>query len=400
MTPQDPSGFRLHYFRDLQELRPVTLDGNIPRLTQEHCPACLNRLRPLAILTSGDGRQRVRLGCCERCGYRGYMDRPAPEWFSRFYLEEWDNARRRDAGAEARRLKPRLSDVQRSTVALAARLAPDPNRPLCEIGCGLGSALKEFEALGFSSLIGVEPSRFRSEVARAAFGYRIITGAFDSAAARETLRADAPIGVLYSFHALEHVYDPGALIAAAADLQSEDDLFVVAVPNAEVEAPVMTLFWLPHLHAFSAVALERLLNRHGYKLTAREEQYPDHLILAARRTDKPKLKLVPQPGYLARAEAAIRWHFRLSSLAPGRRYRFSWKKKTYRTAIVPAPSSPRVDWFLQQGEGIRNYLIAHLLRRFYAGRSLVMSALPASPVSSADAPIEVAYEGPIQLLVR
>ncbi|MDP3727667.1 MAG: methyltransferase domain-containing protein, partial [bacterium] len=391
------SGFRLHYFRDLEELRPVVIDGAVPLREQRACPACGGALATLVTLLAAGDAGRLRLGYCSACGYRGYRDRPTPEWFRDFYREQWDNAQIRNAAAEAKHLKPWLSQTQRASVELAARIVEDRGRPLVEIGCGLGSALKEFEARGFRNIIGVEPSRFRSEVARAAYGYRVLTGLFEDEAVQASLREAAPVGVFYSFHALEHAYDPAVVIAAAAALQREGDMFVLAVPNGEAEAPVMTLFWLPHLHAFTSRSLSELFRRNGYEIVSSATAYPSHLIVAARRTSHPAAGVSSAP---IDPVPSIREHFRLDRLEPGRRYRLAWKKKTYRTAFGPAPSSRAVDRLLQAGERIRNVFAAHLLGRFYTSRSLVMSALGRRYTDPTESPLEVQFDGPIELLVR
>lgn len=392
------SGFRLHYFRDLQELRPVAMDARVPMDRQNACPACGGEITTIVTLVAHGDANRIRLGWCQLCGWRGYRDRPAASWFRDFYREEWDNARRRDAKAEAARIRSWISEAQRSSIALAARLIPDRNRPVCEIGCGTGSALKEFGAMGFRNIVGVEPSRFRGEVASAAYGYRVISGAFEDAETVPLLESMAPIGTIYTFHALEHAYDPSLVIAAAARLQREGDTLVVAVPNAEYEAPVMTVFWLPHLHAFTARALDELFHRNGYEVVAAETSYPAHLIVAARRTARPS----PLPTFAGSPSPlpAIREHFWLDRLAPGRRYQFSWKKKTYRTALAAAPTSRTADRLLQAGERLRNFFAAHLLGRFYASRSLIMSALAERSTDPAVSALEVHYDGPIELLVR
>lgn len=398
MTSLSPTGFRLHYFRDLQELRPLAMDASVPRSRQERCPACGGSLGTLATLIAAEDRDRLSLGYCRACGYRGYRDRPTKEWLGRFYSEEWDNARIRDAKKEARRAQPWLSGVQKESVHLAARLAPSPARPVCEIGCGMGSALKEFETLGFSNIIGVEHSRFRSEVTANAYGYKVLTGAFESDEVLRALQAYAPIGTLYSFHALEHVYDPSALLTAASKLQNEGDIFVIAVPKAEDEAKVMTLFWLPHLHAFTRTALRRLFERHGYEIAEEAAIHPSHLVIAARRTSRQIGSSAA--GGVSGREESISDYFRLSSLVPGKRYRFSWKKKTYRTALRPVPSSRSSDRLLQALERVRNFFAAHLFRKFYSSRSLVMSAIERRYTTMDESPFEVQYDGPIELLIR
>lgn len=398
MTTTPLLGFRLHYFRDLEELRSVTFDSTVPMDRQDSCPACNQPLETLVTFIARDNANRLRLGWCTACGYRGYIDRPSVFWFTDFYRERWDNAEVRNARTEAKRTKPWLSRAQRASVAFAVRLAPDRSRPVVEIGCGFGSSLKEFETHGFNRVIGVEPSRFRGEVTRAVYGHRVLTGFFEDEAVQAPLRREAPVGMFYSFHALEHAYHPAAVIAAAATLQEEGDMFILAVPNAENEPPVNTLFWLPHLHAFTERALTELFHRNGYEIAAVENVHPSHLIFAARR--KKHVSPLPPPMRPANPVPSIREYFRIERLLPGRRYRLTWKKKTDRSAFGSAPLSRVADRLLQAGERVRNVLAAHLLGRFYASRSLVMSSLERRITDPGDLSVEVQYDGPIELLVR
>ena len=96
----------------------------------------------------------------------------------------------------------------------------------------------------------------------------------------------------------------------------------------------------------------------------------------------------------------IREQFRLDTLTPGRRYRLAWKKKTFRTAFSPAPSSRAADRLLQAGERIRNAFAAHLAGKFYTSRSLVMGALERRYTAPEESMLEVQFDGPIELLVR
>jgi len=206
-THHSSSGFRVHYFRDLAnpgtlDLRAITLDESVPFDTHEICPACIAPLSALCTFVAGSNTKRMRLGYCPQCGYQGYMDRPTRAWTMNYYVEEWDNAKLKDVKHEAAHVPRGLTRQQRLTVHMADRPDISKKSSVCDIGCGDGLVLKEFEEVGFPNLIGVENSRFRAEMAKEKFGYPVIIGNFEGKEAAAALERYAPIGVLYTFHVM------------------------------------------------------------------------------------------------------------------------------------------------------------------------------------------------------
>lgn len=396
------SGFRIHYFRDLAnpgtvDLRKIKIDDSIPFDSQTHCPCCENKLKSLCTLIGQSGQQKMRLGLCEACGYAGYIDRPTKDWIVKFYDEEWDNAKARDIKHEASKLKPGLTIQQQEVVRLAESSGLAKDRPVCDIGCGNGGILKEFENRGFKNLFGVENSAYRAELARVKYGYKILTGNFENENVVEGLKKSAPIGIFTSFHVMEHVYYPDEIIKTAASLQNEGDHIILVMPNGIGEAAVTTIFWMPHLHSYTNVGLERLLNRFGYEVVNDNLIYPRHLIVAAKKVKNPMPRYKPDRDYLSFHVKKIRESFFTDLLKTDKRRRFSWTAKTYHVASVPAFSSKKLDTLQCLGEYAYDYVAARIFRKFSNRRSFIMSALNARYT---DSPIEIQYDGDIELLMR
>lgn len=233
-------GFCIHYFRDLanpgtKDLRIARMDESVPLEQGAHCPACSSRLSVLYTLVSGGAKRRMRCGMCEQCGYIGYMDKPSRPWLSSFYREEWDNAKVRDIEKEISLFRESsLPPVQRVIVERVCVLPIDRTKTVCDIGCGKGLALHAFSQKGFSRVVGVESSRYRSEYAKRKHRARVYQGNFEDAA--QELEREAPIGIFFCFHVLEHVFDPFEFLARASKLQEPGDFFVLSVPNGEQES--------------------------------------------------------------------------------------------------------------------------------------------------------------------
>ena len=405
MSDSKGASFCLYYFRDLAnpgtvDLRKIEIGDSIPFDIQNNCPCCERGLKTFCTLLGKNGRKRMRLGLCESCGYAGYIDRPTKDWIIKFYDEEWDNAKARDIKREAERLKPGLTIQQQEVVRLADSSGISKNRPVSDIGCGNGGILKGFADKGFTNLIGVENSAYRAELGRVKYGYKIITGNFENNDVLTELKKSAPIGIFTSFHVMEHVYYPSEIISIAASLQDEGDHIVLAMPNGIGEAAVTTLFWMPHLHSYTNVGLERLLNRFGYEIVDDNLSYPRHLIVMAKKVKDSKPRYQPDRDYLSFYIQKIRESFFVDLLESGKRRRFSWTAKTYHTASVPAFANPMLDHVQYRAERFYDYFAARLFGRFSNRRSFIISALESRITNPGESPIEIQYDGNIELLMR
>lgn len=398
------SGFRIHYFRDLAnpgtvDLRIVRMDASVPMVTKEECPACNEKMKVFCTLIAGGDRRRMRIGRCPSCGSMGYIERPTESWIAGYYLNDWDNARGRDVESEARMHVHGVTKEQFDAVNLARGFRIEKERPVCDIGCGKGNTLKEFERLGFRNLLGIEPSAYRVHMAHAIYGYEVLVGDFENEEVVSTLKARSPIGIFFSHHVLEHVYRPYDFLKQASSLQQEGDYIILSMPDVIHEPAVITLFWLPHLNGFTACGLERLINRCGYEVIADNFGYR-RLMMAGRRARVPRARGTYTVG-LARTDAdRMREWFFTSALTPEKRHRIIWTSKSYRLSKEPVSLSRAADRLLQFFERSYDYIAARAFGKFRNQRSLVVSALKRRFTDARESPLEIQFDGDIELLVR
>ncbi len=397
-------GLRIHYFRDLAnpgttDLRTVSM-ADVPMERHEECDACKTQLSVLCTFISRKDMTRMRLGVCRTCGYIGYMDRPSKEWVDHFYTEEWDNAQLKNVCEDAPRITFGLTKEQQDSVHLVETLHM-PKGSVCDIGCGNGVVLEEFSRMGFGTLLGVESSRYRAQLTATRFGHHVAVGNFEDKAVADELFRHRPIDVMYSFHVMEHVYDPHQFLSVAAKLQDDGGYIILAMPDVEHEPCVTTLFWLPHLHAYSRQALEKLLNSHGYEVVADNFSY-NRLMIAARKTVHPVARYHLEHDPATRTMTRIEEWFSLNSLKPGVRYCAAYRNKTYARSFRPVFSSPRLDKLMQGLEQMYDYAVSRVFGKFRNIRSLVISRLDAGEriTSPEESPLEIQYDGPIEMLVR
>ncbi|TSC78303.1 MAG: hypothetical protein G01um101433_337 [Parcubacteria group bacterium Gr01-1014_33] len=399
-------GFRLHYFRHYYTYRTIKLGSDVPFDVQNLCPCCGVELETFLTLVAGHDVRRMRIGHCSECGYSGYMDRPTKEWMENFYLNDWDWAKKRDAIKEAAHAKKqKIPPARRAAVHLAKSLAIGANTPVCDIGCGYGDVLKEFENIGFKNLIGVESSRFRSEFATKRYGYPVHVGNFENPKVAVALKSVAPIGIFFSAHVFEHVYNPNEFIRTAAALQEEGDHIILAMPNTLYEPVKTILFWLPHLHSYTYCGIEKLLNRHGYEVMKDASDTFEEIMVLAKKVASPRAHYKKQ--CVSDPVKKFSSFFLPKSLSRGKRYSFSWNEDNIGAPSATATFLPTFFDRDVRRRWIRARPFCNRVYRKFTGKrfkslpmTLIESPLKTRFTSFGDSPIEIQYDGDIELLVR
>jgi SAM-dependent methyltransferase len=274
-----------------------------------------------------------------------------------------------------------------ATVRLAKGLPLDRSQPVCEIGCGYGTSLRQLSAAGFTSLVGIEASRHRADIAAAA-GFDVLTTPFEAPQTRDALRTRGPFGLIYTFHALEHTYHPDAVFAVAAELQEPDGHLIVSVPNQEGEPSMGVLMFMPHLHSFTAASLARLAARSGYEVADASANTAKTLNMVFRRTASIDTAAPTPRDAVAQATEKLVSGLDLDRIHVGRR-RLWWSRRSDIAGQIWAGPPARLgerNWarFLERGE------IRH-------PRSVLVSNLRGSRAGS---PLEIQYRGPVGLFFK
>ncbi len=273
------------------------------------CFCCTKKLEVFAVLIGVKVHSQIRVGVCGYCGYMGYIDRPAKAWLTSFYSIDWDKEFMRSATqmkSDVVLQKGGVKGSRQRAFELHRQVPVDKKKPYFEIGSGYGQVMKNFEIAGFEKLYGIENSKHRTELVKKVFGFEIHHGDFGSREVTEKINKNAPYGLIFSHHVLEHVYDPNEVVRAMAGMQDEGDYAIFAVPNVAGEhMNYVTLYW-PHLHGFTKESLEILFNRHGYEVVV--DGSPDilNIIFVLKKTKNPKAIFKKRDDYVAEAKKRIR----------------------------------------------------------------------------------------------
>ena len=395
MTGIVSRGFVIHDMMEFFRVTVFDLDSSIPLEIQPYCPACEAPLETLAALMGNDGKQRIRLGFCPKCGYIGYIDRPTKDWMVNFYANVWDTHIAKSV-AEVR-TQPLLVQEKKSSRLIAVRLAETlgvaKDRPVCEIGSGYGSVLKYFQDIGFSKVYGTENSEHRAKIVSEAYNLSVFAGNFEGEKVQHELKRVAPIGLFFSHHVFEHVYHPAEVIKSISSLQREGDYVVLALPNSIGEHAGYELFYLPHLHSFSKESLELLLNRFGYEVVAESFPTADNMIFAFRKVASPRSKFALCSDYRKIVSDKFISGLGLSALGNRGLFEYRWlvAGRSYNDSeMIP---TNRVAWYLEKAI----MFIGAKFKRFTSAHIFLVRPLKKKIT---DALIEIQFPERIKLLMK
>ena len=191
---------------------------------------------------------------CRACDL-AYVDRPpsVASLAASYHAADYDSAEEAEDAADA------------YTAALSTVLQQLKGRGTAlEIGTGTGAFLERLEAAGFAELVGIEPSTAAIAAAPPHRQPWIREGIFE-----EADFALESFDLICCFMTLEHVQNPGALVAAAHRLLKPGGVFVGVTHDRRAwlnrllgrRSPIVDI---EHMQLFSAESAKRLLQHNGY----------------------------------------------------------------------------------------------------------------------------------------
>ncbi len=158
---------------------------------------------------------------CLACETLFMVDPPAD--LAPFYAGEYHRFAA-DGAAEWER-NATLREVETSRVAMLARHV-QPSGPLIDVGAGPGGFAAAARDAGYD-VTAIEMDERSCEYMRERLGVRAIRSDDPVAALREL----PPVRTISMWHVLEHLRDPAAMLAAAADRLEDGGVLAIGVPN-------------------------------------------------------------------------------------------------------------------------------------------------------------------------
>ena len=399
-----PFAVRIDGYLEATRFYPVTLNEDIPFDLQSLCPCCESALTPMCTFTSESETKVIRWGVCGKCGHMTYIDRPQQSWMVEFYRHQWDRFPKSPETIRESLALPKEGRKGSRYImySLVENLPVDKSRPVCEIGSGYGEVLKNLQLAGFQKVIGVENSSHRAQNVTAAFGISVLHGDFEGERVQSALAVQGPVAVFYSHHVLEHTYHPSQIVQAISRNQKEGDYLIFAVPNAEGEHINLALFFLAHMHSFTRMSLESLLNRFGYQVVQDASPDKTNLFLVAQKTSNPVPHFREVKDWCAEVMSRAQRVFKLPEMKPGRPFELRWQDCVEDFDYTEA--NPRSDgWMGNVGWRLKKAWLetkAHRLRRFKGYHLMRVHCPVERRTLQNESPLEFRFRGPIQLLLK
>jgi 2-polyprenyl-3-methyl-5-hydroxy-6-metoxy-1,4-benzoquinol methylase len=196
---------------------------------------------------------------CRACGFVFANPAPGQETIGQFYAaladEEYsqeDMGRGRNFSAILKRLRPFTA----------------PGAPLLDVGAASGIFLNLARNAGYK-VSGIEPSAALVADAEKLYGLKLFCGTVEQFVAGEKF------AVITLLDVLEHVTDPGALLASLDRILAPGGMLVIVTPDiASLAARIMGGRWwhyrVAHINFFNRRSLEWLLAKNGFKTVLRK----------------------------------------------------------------------------------------------------------------------------------
>jgi len=298
----------------------VNATGATEIQSNEMCPVCSCRLEDLARYS--DDTRSLRLGLCSSCMHVTYKDKPSASWLNKFYSETWE------AGKKNTSLKP-LTNKKSAITKKILSVGLSHEAVILEIGTGHGRVLAEVVREGYVNAFGIENSHYRAQEIARKRKINVYEGSFESPAIQLLLEQKKPLDMIYSAHVFEHILDPGSIVNRMNDLLRQGGIAVVSVPNFFKEPVANVLFFLPHLHSFTAKSLSTLFEKRGFVIHSLSEENHE-LIIVAEKTDfhsehgkKPTSHTITRES----VHAKIAEELKLGETVPNKKYHLLWSTK-------------------------------------------------------------------------
>lgn len=198
---------------------------------------------------------------CPACGFCFARDLPTAEEFDRYYEEQSKYEYHQRDGAPSEYDSRRLP----AAAAIIAEWLPDRSARILDIGCANGGLLAALKAIGYSNLLGLDPSPTCAAAAQRLHGIEVVTGPLS-----RLTPAMGQFDLIIFGSVLEHLLELNGMVARIEPHLTAAGCVYVEVPDMTrctrlVDAPFQE-FSVEHINFFSPVSLSNLWRKHGFSV--------------------------------------------------------------------------------------------------------------------------------------
>lgn len=270
-------------------MNAATASSHLEHVSCDICGS--SKARPL-FDRARDGRARNVV--CQRCGLVFVSPRRTPEAIKAHYTSGGFSAAARDARQPS---KGKLYESETRALERFRTLRPhldllhDAPRRSLEIGSGIGSFSHLMQGLGLDAQ-ALEP-----DPAFAAFGQDRYGVPISDRLYEETALPSGALGLVSSFHVIEHVLSPRRFLQKAHGELGMGGLLFLEMPTIDrpYRGDLEHFFWSVHLHTFSKNTIAGLLRSVGFEPVAFGYRDRAFLWVIAQKRDPSDVHNTPYP---------------------------------------------------------------------------------------------------------
>ena len=272
-------------FDQPNEARRLLVTGVRDKFRTDCCWICDHPLRPIIqVVNADDADDFIETSWCALCDSQQYSVMPTKDWIARWYASNWDSS-----GSTAGKLVARTP-----TYRYYRRLLPyigERKLKVLDIGAGYGEKSIPFVREGHE-VHCTETTTRRAEYLRDHVTKNVYFGSLDSPAVQAELRRAAPFDLVFTYHVVEHIYDPRAELQILREITAPGAIFYMAIPEFYKEGILNNIYALEHLSSLSRRSAQMLMKQCGFQtVVARDDlfQYYSNYCqyLIGRKTDEP-----------------------------------------------------------------------------------------------------------------
>lgn len=196
----------------------------------------------------------LHLGLCQSCGHV----------FTLFSIPPEDRYQKQDYSYDSSNSKVSIAHFQEFAKSVLQHANAKPDALIVDIGSNVGTLLSSFKTLGYTNVLGIEPSRNISSLAIKA-GIPTLNEFFGSIAA-EKVAAAGQAEILLSSNVVNHADDLAGFLQAAKRAMRPDGMFAFEVPYLLdlVHGTAFDTIYHEHVHYYGIKPLVACLLRHGF----------------------------------------------------------------------------------------------------------------------------------------
>lgn len=231
-----------------------------------NCFICEKVLTPLAqVINDDDHHDYIEMSWCKNCGHSQYSVMPTKEWITEWYNIEYDTSNLLENKLQTRKKTYRYYNRIK-------KFLPNKKLKILEIGAGYGEKIAPFKDDGHE-IYCTEITSERANYLKDILHFNVFQGTLDDPSVREEILKNGPYDLIFSYHVIEHMYNPKEELQILKEVAADGALFYLAIPEFYKEGIINNIFNLEHLHSFSRSSGIRLMNEVGFNVIQHDSDY-------------------------------------------------------------------------------------------------------------------------------